>query len=154
MSFSELESLSTIEMKSLFSMQPITDEGAFWAPGTRNKDMNSILALVTNEHDGFSAMHRLQLTEGWQWLAGAPLEMLQLGKNGQSEKIVLDAKNPQALVPIGVWQGAKTLGEWTLISCWCAPPFEEELFELGKRTVLCEEYPEVADLITELTREA
>lgn len=151
MSFSELESLLADEVKSLFEMQPISDEGAFWAPGTRTREMNSILALVTNRPDGFSALHKLQLTEGWQWLAGAPLEMLQL-HDGKSEKIVLDRANSQALVGIGVWQGAKTLGEWTLISCWCAPAFEYELFELGNRDELCALYPEVADLITELTR--
>ena len=153
MSFSELETLSADEVKSLFEMQPIRDEGAFWAPGTRNGEMNSILALVTNEPDGFSAMHKLQLTEGWQWLAGAPLEMLQL-HSGRSEKVLLDRANSQTLVGIGVWQGAKTLGEWTLISCWCAPAFEYELFELGMRDELCALYPEVADLITELTRVA
>jgi len=151
MSFSELESLSANEVKSLFEMQPIEDEGAFWAPGTRNSEMNSILALVTNEPNGFSAMHKLNLTEGWQWLAGAPLEMLQLHP-GRSEKMLLDRENSQALVGIGIWQGAKTLGDWTLISCWCAPAFEYELFELGKRDELCALYPEVADLITELTR--
>ena len=153
MSFSELETLSAQEVKSLFEMQPITDEGAFWAPGTRNSEMNSIVALLTPESDGFSAMHRLRLTEGWQWLAGAPLEMLQL-QSGKSEKILLDRQNSQVLVGIDVWQGAKTLGEWTLISCWCAPAFEYELFELGKRDELCALYPEVADLITELTRVA
>lgn len=153
MSFSELETLSAQEVKSLFEMQPITDEGAFWAPGTRNSEMNSIVALLTPEPDGFSAMHRLRLTEGWQWLAGAPLEMLQL-QSGKSEKILLDRQNSQVLVGIDVWQGAKTLGEWTLISCWCAPAFEYELFELGKRDELCALYPEVADLITELTRVA
>jgi predicted cupin superfamily sugar epimerase len=151
MSFSELESLSANEVKSLFEMQPIEDEGAFWAPGTRNSEMNSILALITSEPDGFSAMHKLNLTEGWQWLAGAPLEMLQLHP-GRSEKMLLDRENSQALVGIGIWQGAKTLGDWTLISCWCAPAFEYELFELGKRDELCALYPEVADLITELTR--
>ena len=151
MSFSELESLSANEVKSLFEMQPIEDEGAFWAPGTRNSEMNSILALITNEPNGFSAMHKLNLTEGWQWLAGAPLEMLQLHP-GRSEKILLDRENSQALVGIGIWQGAKTLGDWTLISCWCAPAFEYELFELGKCDELCALYPEVADLITELTR--
>ena len=151
MSFSELESLSVEEVKSLFEMQPITDEGAFWAAGTRNSEMNSILALITSEPDGFSAMHKLNLTEGWQWLAGAPIEMLQLHP-GRSEKILLDRENSQALVGIGIWQGAKTLGDWTLISCWCAPAFEYELFELGKRDELCALYPEVANLITELTR--
>ena len=77
--------------------------------------------------------------------------MLQL-HSGRSEKILLDRANSQTLVGIGVWQGAKTLGEWTLISCWCAPAFEYELFELGMREELCALYPEVADLITELTR--
>jgi predicted cupin superfamily sugar epimerase len=78
--------------------------------------------------------------------------MLQLNSDGSSRELQLDHNNTQVIVPRGVWQGAKTQGEWTLVSCWCAPAFEEELFHLGERSSLIAQYPEAHQLIKELTR--
>jgi predicted cupin superfamily sugar epimerase len=146
------EGKSASEIISALQMQPIEGEGAYWAPGDRIATMNCIMALVVNSPEGFSAMHRLQLDEGWQWLGGAPLSMLQLNPDGSGREIVLDENHPQVIVPTDVWQGASTDGEWTLISCWCSPAFEVELFELGARESLLEKYPSFASRIKELTR--
>lgn len=133
-------------------MQPLEHEGAFWAPGPRTPHLSSITSLITNAAEGFSALHVLSIDEGWQWLAGAPLEMLQLHSDGSTTAHTLDADNPQLIVPAGVWQGASTTGEWTLIACWCAPAFEWEHFTLGDRTQLTTAYPHAAARIEELTR--
>ena len=37
----------------------------------------------------------------------------------------------QAVVPAGLWQAAKSLGAWTLVSCIVAPAFEFSGFELA-----------------------
>lgn len=140
---------SAQEMIAELGMQPIAGEGAYWAPGDRITTMNCIYALMTDEYQGFSAMHLLDLDEGWQWLAGAPLTMLQLNADGTSREIQLDQNNSQVIVPRGVWQGAKTQGEWTLVSCWCSPAFEEELFHLGERSSLIAQYPAAEQLIKE-----
>ncbi|MBI1980773.1 MAG: cupin domain-containing protein [Methylocystis sp.] len=60
---------------------------------------------------------------------GAPTEILRLGAElGAGER-------PQAVVPAGVWQSAKSLGrgpdEWTLVGCTVAPGFEFAGFELA-----------------------
>ena len=37
----------------------------------------------------------------------------------------------QAMVPVGAWQTARTLGAWTLVGCIVAPAFEFDGFELA-----------------------
>jgi len=58
------------------------------------------------------------------------------------------------LVPVraGVWMGAETTGQWTLLGTTMAPPFELEQFELGSRSRLVEQYPAAAVSIERLTR--
>jgi uncharacterized protein len=83
-----------------------------------------------------SHWHRTDSTEVWHWYAGAPLVLsissdakevqdLQLGSD------LLSGERPQAVVPAGVWQSARTLGEWTLVGCTVAPGFRFEFFELA-----------------------
>jgi predicted cupin superfamily sugar epimerase len=40
-------------------------------------------------------------------------------------------ERPQAVVPAGHWQSAKSLGGWTLVGCTVAPGFVFEGFELA-----------------------
>ena len=40
-------------------------------------------------------------------------------------------ERPQAVVPARAWQSAKTLGDWTLVSCVVAPGFEFSAFEMA-----------------------
>ena len=40
-------------------------------------------------------------------------------------------ERPQAIVPPGHWQSARSLGAWTLAGCTVAPGFEFETFELA-----------------------
>jgi len=134
-------------------MAPIPGEGGWLVQGPRVAGLSSILALVADTPEGFSALHRLEIDEGWQWLDGAPLTMLRLHPDGSAERTVLDADHPQLLVGRGTWQGARTLGDWTLFACWCAPAFEDDHFTLGDRASLLAAYPEHAEEITTLTRQ-
>jgi len=40
-------------------------------------------------------------------------------------------ERPQAIVPAGAWQSARTLGLWTLVGCTVAPAFLFDHFELA-----------------------
>ena len=40
-------------------------------------------------------------------------------------------ERPQAVVPAGAWQQAKSLGAWTLVGCTVAPGFQFAGFELA-----------------------
>ena len=49
-------------------MEPIPEEGAWFVAGPRTQNLNAITVLLTDQPEGFSAMHRLTIDEGWQWL--------------------------------------------------------------------------------------
>ncbi|MEI9890449.1 MAG: cupin domain-containing protein [Caulobacteraceae bacterium] len=42
-------------------------------------------------------------------------------------------QTPQAVVPAGDWQSARSLGNWTLVGCTVAPGFEFSKFEMAPR---------------------
>jgi len=77
-----------------------------------------------------SKLHRVDAAEVWHFYAGAPLA-LTVGR----KKLVLGndlarKQQPQIVVPAGVWQAAKSLGDYTLVGCTVAPGFEFEGFEM------------------------
>ncbi|HPB73542.1 MAG TPA: cupin domain-containing protein [Phycicoccus sp.] len=140
-----------------FGMIPIPREGAWYAAGPRTTGLSSILVLLASTPQGFSALHRLDVDEGWQWLDGAPAALLQLRPSGgrgrgKGSLTLLDHATRQVLVPRSDWQGAATLGAWSLLACWCAPAFEEHHFTLGDGDALTREYPEYAAEIRLLSR--
>jgi predicted cupin superfamily sugar epimerase len=134
-------------------MQPIPEEGAWFVPGPRTQEMNAITVLLTDRADGFSAMHRLAVDEGWQWLGGAPMALLRLRPGGSGVLNYVGAERHQVLVRRRTWMGASTLGDWTLLACWCAPAFRPEHFELGDRAALSARYPRYAAEVAALTRD-
>ncbi|MEP9399253.1 cupin domain-containing protein [Mesorhizobium sp. KR2-14] len=85
-----------------------------------------------------SAWHRVKdAAEVWHFYAGAPLEITMHEEGGEVTRHRLGpdlaaGERPQQIVPAGVWQTAKSLGEWTLVGCTVAPGFEFSQFELAK----------------------
>nr|WP_227754567.1 cupin domain-containing protein [Stagnihabitans tardus] len=81
-----------------------------------------------------SHWHRVDADEIWIWNAGAPLA-LSLGEARAATVTlgpdVLGGQQVQALVPAGHWQAARSLGDWTLVSCTVSPGFRFEGFELA-----------------------
>jgi uncharacterized protein len=87
-----------------------------------------------------SAWHRVHgRAEIWHFYAGAPVELTICERAPGDDTartallgIELDAaERPQAVVPAGAWQCARTLGEWSLVGCTVAPPFTFDAFELA-----------------------
>lgn len=83
-----------------------------------------------------SHWHRVDATEIWFWHKGAPLE-LNISENGRTSsthKLGADlatGQHPQVIIPKGAWQSARSLGDWTLVSCTVAPGFTFEGFEIA-----------------------
>jgi uncharacterized protein len=82
-----------------------------------------------------SAWHRVDADEVWHHYAGAPLELTLSGGEGH-ETVRLGAdlargERPQAVVPAGRWQSARSLGDWTLVGCTVAPAFQFSGFEMA-----------------------
>jgi predicted cupin superfamily sugar epimerase len=85
-----------------------------------------------------SHWHRVDAAEVWHFYAGAPLE-LRLSADGHSETVhrlgadLAAGERPQLVVPLGCWQAARSLGDWTLVGCTVAPAFDFSGFELAPK---------------------
>lgn len=83
-----------------------------------------------------SAWHRVvDADEVWHHYAGGPLE-LTLSDGRERSTVLLGSglaagERPQAVVPAGVWQTARALGDWTLVGCTVAPGFQFASFEMA-----------------------
>jgi predicted cupin superfamily sugar epimerase len=85
-----------------------------------------------------SAWHRVDAAEIWHFYAGAPLtlSLSQDGKQVETVRLgadVVAGERPQATVPTGCWQSAKSEGAWTLVGCTVGPAFDFAGFELAPR---------------------
>ena len=81
-----------------------------------------------------SHWHRVDADEIWLWHAGAPLA-LRMGRDRAVTVTlgpdVLGGQSPQAIVPAGDWQAARSLGEYSLVSCTVSPGFRFDGFILA-----------------------
>jgi len=144
------------EVAALLGLEPLPAEGGRLIRVWNDGRSTAIYFLMAP--GDFSAMHRLGGPELWHHYAGAPARMLLLHPDGAVEAPVLGdhlhaGERPLVAVPAGVWMGAETLGDWTLVGTTMAPPFDESTFELGEAAELTTRYPEAADRIRRLTRE-
>ena len=107
----------------------------------------------------FSEMHRLPTEEVFHLYLGGPVRMLQLFPGGAMRQVILGTDilaghHPQVVVPPEVWQGSllEPGVDFALLGATMAPGFEYADYEQGRRSELTALYPEVADLIRQLTR--
>ena len=119
----------------------------------------AIFYLLTNEPDGFSAMHRLPSDEVYHFYLGDPVEMLQLHPDGGSELVLLGrdiaaGQHLQVVVPAGSWQGSRLVegGDFALMGATMAPGYAESDYEGGSAAELSGLYPDRSGLIRQLTR--
>ena len=83
-----------------------------------------------------SHWHTVDAVEIWHYHAGAPLE-LRLSADGLSTRTLIlgadlvEGQRPQGVVRRGEWQSARSLGDWTLVSCTVAPGFEFSGFRMA-----------------------
>jgi hypothetical protein len=85
-----------------------------------------------------SHWHRVtDAAEIWHFHAGAPLALsLAPFAGGGAQTVILGGDleadhRPQAVVPPGDWQSARSLGAWTLVGCTVVPGFEFAKFEMA-----------------------
>ena len=90
------------------------------------------------EHGDVSAWHRVKdAAEVWHFYAGSSLEIRVFDETEGLISAVLGVdleagERPQAVVPAGCWQTARSLGDWTLVGCTVAPGFDFAQFELAE----------------------
>ena len=124
--------------------------------GDRNYS-TAIYFLLTA--DNFSAFHRIKSDEMWHFYDGDGLTIHEINESGSYTKhqLGLDlegVEEPQLVVKGKSWFASeiKEGGAWCLVGCTVSPGFDFEDFEMPRRSVLVEQYPEQTDLITRLTR--
>ena len=107
----------------------------------------------------FSEMHMLASDEVFHFYLGDPVEMLQLFPNGDSEVVTLGpdlsaGQQVQIVVPAGVWQGTRLIGEskWALLGCTVTPGFDYADYRSGTYADLAANWPAQVERIRALTR--
>lgn len=127
------------EIIALLDLQPHPEGGYFretWradAPDGERAAGTAIYFLL--KAGEVSHWHRVDAAEIWHWYAGGPLE-LSLSEGNELRTQTLgpelgEGQRPQLIVPVGAWQSARSLGDWTLVGCTVSPGFEFEGFELA-----------------------
>lgn len=156
------------EIKALLNLKPHPKEGGSFrrtytsgvsvdlSRGTRPAG-TAIYYLL--ELGTFSEMHVLDSDEIFHFYLGDPVEMLQLHPGGRSEVINLGpdlkaGQHVQLVVPAGVWQGTRLIGEGkvALLGCTVTPGFDFADYRNASYTELVEKWPEEAVRIKALTR--
>ena len=125
-------------MRAALALEP-HPEGGYYRETWADEACTAIYFLL-RAGEG-SAWHKVRdRVEIWHYYAGAPLELrVDEGGSGTAGTRVIELGNdlgagqrPQAVVPAGAWQAARTLGDWTLVGCTVAPPFTFDAFELAE----------------------
>ena len=156
------------EIKRLLQLEPHPIEGGWFrrtytAIGTvrlpRGERSQSTAIYYLLERGTFSEMHVLDSDEIFHFYLGDPVEMLQLHPEGRSTVLTLGpdleaGHHVQAVVPAGVWQGMRLLGEGrlALMACTVTPGFSFADYHNSRFADLAAKWPDQSERIRALTR--
>jgi len=84
-----------------------------------------------------SRWHKVDATEIWHFYSGSPLELGLAADGAYAETLTLGnelalGQLPQHVIPAGLWQQARSMGDWTLVGCTVSPGFKFSGFEVAK----------------------
>lgn len=156
----------------LLNLQPHPVEGGFFretyrsaaslpasvlpAHGAARSASTAIYYLLKPGH--VSELHVLPGDEVFHFYLGAPVRMLQLWPDGSGRHVVLGSniladEVPQLVVPGGVWQGTRLVGDsgFALLGCTVAPGFDYADYRGATRAELTGKWPQFAEPIKMLT---
>jgi predicted cupin superfamily sugar epimerase len=131
---------NAVEVVRLLGLEPHPEGGMFaetWRAPTQVGERASGTAIYFLLRAGErSQWHRVDAAEIWHFYAGHPLELSTSPDGVAVSQRVLGpelaaGQRPQLMVPAGVWQAARSLGDWTLVGCTVAPGFEYRGLELA-----------------------
>jgi hypothetical protein len=161
-------SMTAGEIKALLDLKPHPAEGGHFrrtyaSPGTveleRGIRSQGTAIYYLLEPESFSEMHVLDSDEIFHFYLGDPVEMLQLWPDGHSARVTLGpdlqmGHHVQFLVPAGVWQGSRLIGDGqvALLGCTVTPGFDFADYRAGGYQELIAKWPAEAKLIKALTR--
>ncbi len=96
--------------------------------GERGAATGILFLLAAGER---SHWHRVDAAEIWLWQAGGPLRLSLPGHTVTLGPELAAEGRLQFTVPAHVWQAARSLGAWSLVSCVVAPAFAFAGFEMA-----------------------
>ena len=157
------------EIKKLLHLEPHPVEGGYFrrtytAPATvelpRGTRAQSTAIYYLLEAGTFSELHVLDSDEMFHFYLGDPVEMLQLYPDGRSAVLTLgpdlqDGQHHlQVLVPAGVWQGTRLIGngKFALLGCTVTLGFDYADYRNATYSELAPKWPDQAGRIRTLTR--
>lgn len=153
------------KMIARMGLEPLRVEGGFYrrtwlSPELRpdGRPTGSHIWYLIAEGD-FSALHRLDAPERWEFQAGDPVEHVSLDPRDGSARVQTLGHSVRRglVVPTGVWQGARLAAcphprGWALLGCTMSPAWDEQGFEAGQRDALLAAFPAAERLVRALTR--
>lgn len=148
--------MNAAEVVNLLGLEPLAGEGGMFRQIWDDGNSTCIYFLLTP--DDFSALHNNRGPELWHHYLGDPLDMLALHPDGTIRRFRLgndlaSGERPFFAVSGGVWIGATTSGDWSLVGATMAPGWTPEGFTLADRNQLLIQYPDASGDIIQLTRE-
>lgn len=135
------EQLSADDVIRLLQLLPHPEGGHYRetfrdiAPASATRSASTAIYFLLREGE-VSRWHRVDAAEVWHWYAGAALALEIAPPLGAAAPVTLGpdllrGERPQAIVPTGHWQRARSLGPWTLVGCTVAPGFDFAGFEIA-----------------------
>jgi len=115
-------------------------EGGYFRETFRDGSEDGVRAKTTAiyyllREGEISHWHRIDAAEIWHWYAGHPLELKIHDAKGPRSALLgpdlTEGQVPQAVVPQGAWQSARSVGAYSLVGCTVSPGFEFSGFELA-----------------------
>ena len=156
------------DVKKLLNLEPHPIEGGFYrrtytsagsVDSGRGKRAQGTAIYYLLEPGTFSEMHVLDSDEIFHFYLGDAVEMLLLYPDGSSAlrtlgPDLLAGQQVQLLIPAGVWQGTRLVGEGkvALLGCTVTPGFDFADYRNAGYRELAEKWPAEAERIKRLTR--
>lgn len=148
------ESLTPQQIVDVLGMGELDVEGGLFSQSWRDERCSAIYYLLVAPD--FSALHRLDHLEIYNYHAGAPARFFLMDSGRVSEPVLgpdlAAGQRPQLVVPAGVWQASRPLGEWSLMGTVVVPPYTDDCVEFADARRLGAAHPEHAARISELCR--
>jgi len=144
------------EIITTLGLVPLGQEGGLWSQLLLDEHSSAIYYLLVA--GDFSALHKLPGPEIYHHYMGAALQLLLLFPDGSKSEQILGTdlafgQRPAVVVPGNVWQGSRSLGDWSLVGTTMSPAFSNDDFELGNFSSLARDYPSFSSSIRGLTRD-
>ena len=156
------------QIKKLLNLDPHPVEGGYFRrtfTSSANVDLprgaraQSTAIYYLLEAGGFSELHLLDSDEMFHFYFGDPVEMLQLYPDGRSAVFTLGqdllaGQLVQLLVPAGIWQGTRMIGDgaFALLGCTVVPGFNYADYHNAGYEELAAKWPDQMERIRALTR--